>query len=90
MKRFHSRFALLLILIILLATWLGAASAAQIQSGSKSADPAEPKASDALTTAWEQVRNSGSYAFTARITQRAVPLARITNVGRTTQTALTK
>ncbi|MEZ4869224.1 MAG: RICIN domain-containing protein [Caldilineaceae bacterium] len=41
---------------------------------------------DPITAAWEQVRAAGSYQFDADVTQLTVPVAKVTNVGRTSRT----
>ena len=39
-----------------------------------------------VTAAWEKARAAGSYAFTSNITQVTVPVASVTNVGRSSRT----
>lgn len=41
---------------------------------------------DPVTAAWERARATGSYNFTSDVTQVTLPLATITNVGRTSRT----
>ena len=41
---------------------------------------------DPVTTAWEQARAAGSYHFAADVTQLTVPVAKVTNVGRSSRT----
>lgn len=45
-----------------------------------------PTASDPVTAAWSKARMAGSYHFTADVTQVTVPVANVTNVGRTSRT----
>lgn len=45
-----------------------------------------PTASDPVTAAWTKARAAGSYHFTANVTQVTVPVANVTNVGRTSRT----
>src|SRR5690242_20337933 len=41
---------------------------------------------DPVTAAWERARAAASYAFTGDVTQITLPLATLTNVGRTSHT----
>lgn len=41
---------------------------------------------DPVTAAWEKARTAGGYHFTSDVTQMTIPLATLTNVGRTSRT----
>ncbi|MEZ4862420.1 MAG: LamG-like jellyroll fold domain-containing protein [Caldilineaceae bacterium] len=43
-------------------------------------------ASDPVTAAWEKAKAAGSYHFTSDVLQETIPVATITNVGRTSRT----
>src|SRR5690349_4636698 len=43
-------------------------------------------APDPITAAWEKAKAAGSYHFTSDVLQKTIPLANLTNVGRTSHT----
>ncbi len=73
----HRRIWLLLVVILVGVLLLGRTVMPQIATAS----PPDP-----ITAAWEQVRTAGSYHFDADVTQLTVPIAKVTNVGRTSRT----
>ncbi|MCE7981159.1 MAG: hypothetical protein DYG89_08210, partial [Caldilinea sp. CFX5] len=72
----HRRRWLLAVVILMGALLLGRTVMPQIASAS----PPDP-----ITAAWTQARAAGSYHFDADVTQLTVPVAKVTNVGRTSR-----
>jgi len=50
------------------------------------ATPSAPDQTSAVTAAWEKARAAGGYHFTSDVTQVTLPVATLTNVGRTSRT----
>jgi hypothetical protein len=73
----HRRRWLLLVVILLGSLFLGWTMMPPLAIAS----PPDP-----VTAAWEQARAAGSYHFAADVTQLTVPVAKVTNVGRTSRT----
>ena len=72
----HRRLGLgLLAALVLLAG--GLSGAIWLPSVTSAADNVDP-----VTAAWEKAKAAGSYNFTSDVTQKSIPVATITNVGR--------
>ena len=74
-------FAVLCVLSLALAVYPAATAVAE--SGGVEAAVDRFRAEDAVKQAWERAREAGSYRYTADVVQNTIPLATITNVGRT-------
>ncbi|MFN8446941.1 MAG: LamG-like jellyroll fold domain-containing protein [Caldilineaceae bacterium] len=69
----HPKFTLFLLLLLL----AGASAVLFFLVPTAYASPADP-----VSAAWEKARNAGSYHFTSDVTQLTVPVAKVTNIGR--------
>lgn len=73
----HSRLWLgLLAALVLLAVGLSGAVWLPSVTNAATSNP------DPVTAAWEKAKAAGSYNFTSDVTQKSIPIATITNVGR--------
>ncbi|MFN8489011.1 MAG: LamG-like jellyroll fold domain-containing protein [Caldilineaceae bacterium] len=83
MQRFASRrwltYSFMLMVGLLALGWLAWPQVTAL--GLPGATPTDP-----VTAAWSKARAAGSYHFQSDVTQMTVPVAKVTNVGRTSQT----
>lgn len=75
------RLSLLIGLTLLVAGALGAFWWPQVTSAASQLTNPDP-----VTAAWEKAKAAGSYHFTSDVLQKSIPVANITNVGRTSRT----
>ena len=83
-RRYHfARYHFIGIALALLAGVLTLTVSSLVRA---SAAPSAPDQTNLITAAWEKARAAGSYHFTTDVTQVTLPMASLTNVGRTSRT----